>query len=387
MSKNNQNKLVPRLRFPEFQNAGEWEVKRLGEVVENITTGKLDANAMTENGQYRFYTCAKNYYKIDHYAFDTEALLIAGNGAHLGYIHHYVGKFNAYQRTYVLSNFSVNVLFLKHFLERFLPFRISREKKDGNTPYIVLSTLTEMDIYVPKESIEQQKIASCLSSLDEVIAGERQKLELLQQHKKGLLQQLFPQEGETVPRLRFPEFQNAGEWEVKKLGEVCKMKAGKFISSSEIYEIQNKFLFPCYGGNGLRGYVKVFNYSGEYPIIGRQGALCGNVTLAQGMFYATEHAVVVTPAKTVNTIWLYYMLGYLNLNQYATGQAQPGLSIDNLEKVELEIPPSLPEQQKIAACLSSLDDLIAAQTEKIELLEQHKKGLLQGLFPKIDDHG
>jgi type I restriction enzyme S subunit len=250
-----------------------------------------------------------------------------------------------------------------------------------------LPILQNFQIYVPKQNSEQQKIASCLSSLDEVIAGERQKLALLQQHKKGLLQQLFPQEGETVPTLRFKEFEDSGEWEVKKLGEVCKMQAGKFISSSEIYEIQNKFLFPCYGGNGLRGYVKVFNYSGEYPLIGRQGALCGNVTLAQGMFYATEHAVVVTPAKTVNTIWLYYMLGYLNLNQYATGQAQPGLSIDNLGKVELEIPPSLPEQQKIASCLSSLDDVINAQTQKIELLEQHKKGLLQGLFPNVNTNG
>lgn len=118
MSEENQEKsaLVPRLRFPEFRESGEWERKLLGEVVRSVKTGKLDANAMVENGKYRFYTCAKNYYRIDEYAFEGEALLIAGNGAYLGYIHHYIGKFNAYQRTYVLQDFDTNVVFLKCLL-------------------------------------------------------------------------------------------------------------------------------------------------------------------------------------------------------------------------------------------------------------------------------
>lgn len=181
---------VPKLRFPEFTET--WDKDLLGNIAKDITTGKLDANAMTEDGQYRFYTCAKNYYKIDRYAFDKEALLIAGNGAYLGYIHYYNGKFNAYQRTYVLSDFTHNVIYLKYFLERFLPKRINLEKKDGNTPYIVLSTLTEMEIFFPNNPKEQQKIADCLSSLDEIITAQTQKIALLQQHKKGLLQGLFP---------------------------------------------------------------------------------------------------------------------------------------------------------------------------------------------------
>ena len=160
----------PRLRFPEFRNAGGWEPKVLGDVVKSFKTGKLDANAMVENGKYRFYTCAKNYFQIDHYAFEGEALLIAGNGAHLGYIHHYIGQFNAYQRTYVLQDFTANVAFLRCLLERYLPARIQFEKKDGNTPYIVLSTLTEMPLLVPSEEAEQSRIASCLSSLDALIA-------------------------------------------------------------------------------------------------------------------------------------------------------------------------------------------------------------------------
>ena len=97
-------------------NYPDWEEKKLGEVC-NITTGKLDANAMSPGGKYRFYTCAKEFYNIDYFAFDTEALLISGNGANVGYIHYYNGKFNAYQRTYVLDNFSQNTLFIKYFLD------------------------------------------------------------------------------------------------------------------------------------------------------------------------------------------------------------------------------------------------------------------------------
>ncbi|MBX3416574.1 MAG: restriction endonuclease subunit S [Pirellulaceae bacterium] len=182
----------PRLRFPEFQNAGEWEPKLLGDVVKSFKTGKLDANAMVENGQYRFYTCARNYYQIDRYAFEGEALLVAGNGAYLGYIHHYIGKFNAYQRTYVLQEFEANVVFLRYLLDRYLPARIQLEKKDGNTPYIVLSTLTEMPLVIPRDKDELERIASCLSSLDALITAETQKFEALKTHKRGLMQQLFP---------------------------------------------------------------------------------------------------------------------------------------------------------------------------------------------------
>ncbi len=181
--------VVPRVRFGEFE--GEWEEKLLGQVVKNITTGKLDANAMVENGKYKFYTCAKNHYWIDTYAFDTEALLIAGNGAYLGYIHHHKGKFNAYQRTYVLYGFDVNVLYLKYYLERNLPSRIAIEKKEGNTPYIVLGTITDAPLCLPSPE-EQQKIAACLTTLDALLAAQAQKLAALKKQKTGLMQQLFP---------------------------------------------------------------------------------------------------------------------------------------------------------------------------------------------------
>lgn len=167
----------------------EWEEKRLGEI-SKITTGKLDANAMIPDGEYRFYTCAKEYYKIDKYAFDCEALLISGNGANVGYIHHYNGKFNAYQRTYVLTDLAQNFEFIKYQLDQFLHIRISREKKEGNTPYIVLSTLTEMLLKIPIKQ-EQQKIADFLSAIDASIEKVTEQISQTQSFKKAMLQQMF----------------------------------------------------------------------------------------------------------------------------------------------------------------------------------------------------
>lgn len=179
---------TPELRFPGFE--GEWDQKYLGTLC-SITTGKLDANAMVKGGKYRFYTCAREFYHIDKYAFDSDALLVSGNGANVGYIHHYQGKFNAYQRTYVLDNFSENILFMKFFLDRNLRQRIELEKMDGNTPYIVRATLSEMVVRIPHRH-EQQKIANCLSTLDDQITTQTDQIAALKEHKKGLMQQLFP---------------------------------------------------------------------------------------------------------------------------------------------------------------------------------------------------
>lgn len=188
---------VPEWRFPEFRGSKDWKKTTIGEIC-NISTGKLDANAMVENGEYRFYTCAKEYYRIDNYAFDTEALLISGNGANVGYIHYYKGKFNAYQRTYVLDDFLENVHYVKYFLERNLPNRIGIEKNDGNTPYIVRGTLADMVILLPKNTNEQQKIAKCIISLDNYIHAQTIKIETLRIHKKGLMQGLFPSIEEVI---------------------------------------------------------------------------------------------------------------------------------------------------------------------------------------------
>ena len=185
-----------------------------------------------------------------------------------------------------------------------------------------------------------------------------------------------------TPKLRFPEFRDAAGWEEQTLSFACQMQAGKFVSASEIKEQNAQGLYPCFGGNGLRGYTATFTHSGKYSLIGRQGALCGNVKIGFGQFHATEHAVVVTPKNGIKGDWLFYLLDLLNLNRFATGQAQPGLSVDVLQKLPIAIPNQEPEQQKIAECLSSVDELIAAQARKLDALKTHKKGLMQQLFPR-----
>ncbi|WP_025447660.1 restriction endonuclease subunit S [Helicobacter pylori] len=174
--------LSQRKRLKGFNQA--WERVRLGDICE-ITTGSLDANEMVHYGKYRFYTCAKEYYFIDKYAFDTEAILISGNGAYVGYVHYYKGKFNAYQRTYVLDNFSENIIFVKYFLTMFLQSHIQANKNESNTPYIVMSTLKDFEILLPPLN-EQIAIANILSGVDNEIASLKNKKRQFENIKKAL---------------------------------------------------------------------------------------------------------------------------------------------------------------------------------------------------------
>ena len=139
---------------------------------------------------YPFFTCAEDVFSIDEYAFDTEALLISGNGANLGYIHYYNGKFNAYQRTYVLDKFAIDINYVRLYLETFLKYRIEQEKNTGNTPYIVLGTLSKMKIKVPN-TITQQKISQSIASLKEKLSIEKQSHKKYEEQKRYLLSNLF----------------------------------------------------------------------------------------------------------------------------------------------------------------------------------------------------
>jgi type I restriction enzyme S subunit len=228
---------------------------------------------------------------------------------------------------------------------------------------------------------EQQKIASCLSSLDEVITAESQKLELLKEHKKGLLQNLFPQEGETVPKLRFKEFEESGEWEVKRLGEICEINNGKanaqdhiengrypLFDRSEVIKASNEFIFDTEAviipGEGMRFIPKY--YKGKFNLHQRAYALNNFKCFGNFIYYSILNKSTILSHKAVQSTVL-------------------SLRLPILQNLNIELPKSLLEQQKIASCLSSLDDLINAQRQKIELLKQHKKGLLQGLFPPINN--
>ncbi|MDW8765496.1 restriction endonuclease subunit S [Streptococcus suis] len=177
----------PSLRFQGFED--DWEEVKLGELCD-IRTGKLDANAMVENGEYDFYTSGIKKYRIDVAEFEGPAITIAGNGATVGYMHLADGKFNAYQRTYVLTNFKVDRRYIFSEIAKKLPIKIQQEARTGNIPYIVLSMLTELSISLPTLP-EQEAIGTFFQTIDQEIAQVEDKLASLKEMKKTLLRKLF----------------------------------------------------------------------------------------------------------------------------------------------------------------------------------------------------
>ena len=177
-------------------------------------------------------------------------------------------------------------------------------------------------------------------------------------------------------------------WEVIKIQYIARLKSGENITSSQI---ENKGLYPVFGGNGLRGYFNLYTHSGHYILIGRQGALCGNINYANGQFWASEHAVVVNPLTNFNVVWLGELLKTMDLNQYSTSGAQPGLSVEQISRLKIPLPP-LEEQKAIARFLDyktkQIDDLISKQETLITKLNEKRTALItnavtKGLDPTV----
>ena len=179
----------------------------------------------------------------------------------------------------------------------------------------------------------------------------------------------------NVPHLRFPE--SEGEWEDFLLNDACsEFKSGKNIKADSISESGE---YPVYGGNGLRGYTSSYNHEGLYVLIGRQGALCGNVRSVHGKTFITEHAIAVAGNEISNTSFLHYLFVKMNLGQYSDQSAQPGLAVNKLLKIKVVLP-SVSEQTKIARFLSLLDERIATQNKIIDKLQSLIKGLEDNLL-------
>lgn len=179
----------------------------------------------------------------------------------------------------------------------------------------------------------------------------------------------------NVPNLRFPEFE--GEWENFLINDVCsEFKSGKNIKADSVFECGE---YPVYGGNGLRGYTSSYNHEGSYVLIGRQGALCGNVRSVYGKTYITEHAIAVAGNEKSNTNFLHYLFLKMNLGQYSDQSAQPGLAVNKLLKLKVALP-IISEQTKIAKLLSLLDERISTQNKIIDRLQTLIKGLNDSLY-------
>ncbi|MEG3157187.1 restriction endonuclease subunit S [Lysobacter zhanggongensis] len=394
MAKQGAKTAVPRLRFPEFVGKPFREVHLKDLTSESITRNVDGLSTKSVMGvtkaegivpmEERLIASDIARYKVvqkDWFAYNPMRLNIGSIARWQGDSDILVSPdYVVFQCSKGLGS-EIAPAYLDHFRQSGAWEKFVTEGGDGSVRVrIYYKDLARLQVTLPSLA-EQKKIADCLTSLDEVIAVQGCKVEALKAHKRGLMQQLFPREGETRPRLRFPEFRDAPEWKWTTLNRVCDMQAGKFVSASEISDEPGEGTYSCYGGNGLRGFTKSFTHSGVFPLIGRQGALCGNVQFAKGEFHATEHALVATPQAGVNVTWLYYTLGKLELNKYATGQAQPGLSVDVLKSVECSVPATETEQKRIADCLSSLDTRITAEADLLATLKTHKQGLMQQLFP------
>lgn len=221
-----------------------------------------------------------------------------------------------------------------------------------------IGTYSNIKVPVPPLEVQREivRILDNFTFLTAELAAELAARQKQYEYYRDLLLTFKPNES-TILNERTNELELSGAIHWMKLGDTCVLKAGKAISATEISQnVNDDYIYPCYGGNGLRGYVKNYNQDGEHPIVGRQGALCGNVCYACNKFYATEHAVVVSPSALYNEKFLYYLLDFARLEQYKTAGAQPGLSVARLEKVVLPVPP-LEVQQRIVDILNRFDTL------------------------------
>ena len=238
-----------------------------------------------------------------------------------------------------------------------------------------------------KNSILQRAIEGRLVEQRAEEGTARELLEEIRAEKERLIKEKKIKKSKPLPPITEEEkpFDIPAGWEWVRLGDIFSMQAGRNIKAAYISDGQDKeHRYLCYGGNGIRGYVSTYNCEGIYPLIGRQGALCGNIHLASGRFYATEHAVITETYARTDTEWAKYFLTALNLNQYATATAQPGLSVNKIENVLIPLPPLI-EQHRIVAKLEELIPLIdkyaKAYTKltdfNIRFPEAMKKSLLQ----------
>ncbi|WP_187894117.1 restriction endonuclease subunit S [Helicobacter pylori] len=347
-----------------------WQIVRLGDICE-ITTGSLDANEMVHYGKYRFYTCAKEYYFIDKYAFDTEAILISGNGAYVGYVHYYKGKFNAYQRTYVLDNFSEHIIFVKYFLTIFLQSHIQTNRNEGNTPYIVMGTLKDFEILLPPLN-EQIAIANILSDVDRYLYSLDALILKKESVKKALSFELLSQ------RKRLKGFNQA--WQRVRLGDIAEIKRGVRITKNEL-DIFGKYPVVS-GGVGFLGYTNNFNRYENTITIAQYGT-AGYVNFQKNKFWANDVCFCIYPNKDIiKNIFLYY---FLKVNQnylyeISNRNATPySISKDKILDFEILLP-SLNEQIAIANVLSGLDSEIISLKNKKRQFDNIKKALNHDLM-------
>ena len=386
----------PAIRFAGFTD--DWEERKLGDFV-NITTGKLDANAMTEDGEFDFYTSGIKKYRIDVAAFEGPAITIAGNGATVGYMHLADGKFNAYQRTYVLTAFQADRQFLFSEIGNRLPQKITEEARAGNIPYIVMDMLTGLNIAVPSNSNEQKNIAAIFSCLDRLITLHQREHDKTVNIKKALLEKMFPKDGEDKPEIRFAGFTEA--WKQRKLGEFATriVRKNKQLESALPLTISSTY--------GLVDQIAYFNNRvasrdvSNYYLI-KRGEFAYNKSYSDGFPWGTIKRLDRYEMGVLSTLYIvfslntdmvdsdYFVTYYETDNWHrevairaAEGARNHGLlniSAEDFFDTAFKYPKGIGEQVKIGQLFAELDRLIALHQRELTKLQNIKKALLEKMF-------
>lgn len=330
-----------------------WNIVKLSDVSE-IDWGNtnLTKNIFKSDGYYDVFSATGLDGKTDFFEHDCEAIILSAIGARCGKCFFAKNKWTAIKNTIIIKN-KPNIL-LKYLYE-FINDEEYWEKSGIAQPFITLSKAKEQKIPLPPVSVQEK------------IIREIEILEIFEIDSKNKIDKL---------NCQIEDFINQALGEEKTLSKICNMKAGKFVSASDISDEKTLKNYPCYGGNGLRGYTQTFTHEGAFSLIGRQGALCGNIHRVTGQFHATEHALIVTPFGNIDTNWLYHKLKDMNLNQYATGVAQPGLSVKNLNEILL-IVPSLEDQKHIVKQIEEIEDKIQNIEKELKNLPAKKAEILK----------
>ncbi len=368
---------TPSLRFPEFRGAGAWEVKPLNSVLDY---GRPD----------NFFVSSTNY------STEGTPVLTANKSFILGYTKETDGIFKD-TPVIIFDDFTTDKKYVDFpFKVKSSAIKILKQKGDDNLKLIFelmnkisldakehkryyISEYQNLSILLPKPD-EQEKIAECLSSLDEVITAQGDRLNGLKDYKRGLMQQLFPADMQTTPTLRFPEFQGKAPWQATKLGEAFNLYQPKTLSRTDL---DQNGKYNVYGANGIIGRHNQYNHKNSEVIVTCRGATCGEIHYTEPKVWITGNAMVVNPKNNdLSKRFILYYLKNRDFKHVISGSAQPQITRQGFAPLLIALPP-LAEQEKIADCLSSLDELITAQEQKLKDLKHHKNGLMQQLFPEL----
>lgn len=398
-------KCVPKLRFPEFQDVGGWKKDSLKIYIEEfrekstvqdehevLTSSRgglvrqreyYDNNRITERNNIGFNIVPPNYITYRSrsddglFFFNLNSLEITG----LISVYYPVFKIIGGENIFFIYLFS-------HFAEY-----IGKNSVGNAQKVLSLNELRKVILPIPSPP-EQKKIADCLSSIDDLITAQGKKVAALKSHKKGLMQQLFPAEGQTVPAYRFPEYQDAGDWEEMPLGKTATFYNGKAYTKEELLE-QGKYRVLRVGNFFTNNHWYYSNlelddtkYCDKGDLLYAWSASFGpRIWHGEKVIYH-YHIWKVVEKKAINKNFLFVVLDYET--ERMKSKSANGLGLLHITKSTIEnwlarFPKQVEEQQKIADCLSSLDDLITTHTKKLDALKNHKKGLMQQLFPTADD--